>query len=133
MAERVNPVTAVLAVMYSCVKGWLGGFYGSATPTFAFGFVFLALLIQCLFVAIAIDAELIGSLVTKWRSEFLVGLIVVVTAIDLAFIETGKADRWASQARDQYRLLREFGTRITVGFLAISILSVPIWLFVVSR
>ena len=133
MAEQVNPIAAVFAVMYSCVKGWLGDFYGSSTPSFAFGFIFIAIFVHVAFLAIAIDSELMTSLVTNWRNWFFLGVLVVAAAINLLFVANGKADRWASQARDQYRLLHDFDTQITIGFFVISILSIPIWFIVGFR
>jgi hypothetical protein len=123
MSEKIGIVAAVYAVLYATVKGWLRGFYGRATPSFANGFVLLFFTLNLVSVLLATNVELLHTLITEWRNAAVIGLIVVFTAIDLAIVETGKADRWAIAAFDYYGFLSRHRNKLVIALIAITLIN----------
>ena len=120
MGNRIGIVTTGYAVVYSAVNNWLRGFYGPATRSIASGIVCVIVALNLWSILVVFDKTLAFSLITNWRSESLIVLIITLTIVDLALVETGKADRWASAAMDRYSFLKRFRSELSVALIIVT-------------
>ena len=79
--------------------------------------------LNLIFILQVTSTELLYTIITEWRSAALIGLIVVLTAVDLAIVETGKADRWASAALDDYGFLSRHRNKLVIALIAITLIN----------
>jgi hypothetical protein len=123
VSERIGVVAAIYAALYATIKDWLRGFYGPATPSFASGFVCLLVTLNLSSIIQATNSDLAYRLITEWRNAALVTLIVAFTVVDLALVETGKADRWASAAFDRFDFLSHHRGKLVITLIAITLVG----------
>jgi hypothetical protein len=120
MSERIGIVATAYAVLYTTMKGWLGGFYGSSTRTFAGGFVGGLIALNLWSILLVLNKPLATSLILHWRNESFIALIIALVIVDLAFVSSGKADKWASVAFDRYSFLNRHRNKLLIALIAIT-------------
>jgi hypothetical protein len=116
--NRIGIITAAYAVVYATMNGWLRGFYGRATRSIASAIVCGIVTLNLWTGLRAFDETLAFSLIKHWRNVLFIALVLVCAAVDLAFVETGKADRWASVAMDRYSFLKDHHSALCVALIA---------------
>lgn len=119
--EKTGIVAAAYAVVYTTVNGWLRGFYGRATRSIASAIVCGVVTLNLWSGLRAFDETLAFSLIKNWRNASFITLVLVCAAVDLAFVETGKADRWASAAMDRFSFLRDHRNALCFALIAITL------------
>jgi hypothetical protein len=100
---RVGFLPGAYALIYSTVNSWFRGFYGSATRSIASAFVCVIAYANLWTALRLFDEALAFALMTQWRNAFFIVGVLTCAAVDLAFVETGKADRWATQVLNRWR------------------------------
>jgi hypothetical protein len=130
MRERVGIVAAAYAVAYATVNGWLRGFYGRATRSIASAIVCGIVALNVWTGLRAYDESLAFSLIKHSRHWLFIALVLVCAAVDLALVETGRADRWASAAMDHYRFLKEHRSALCFAVITTTLVGFAWPLFV---